>query len=164
MYRQFSIEKIKNLINIGQDAKKAGQTEEELYYTNDFSLRASTFVQMGYENPDFEVGEIKEYLRIGEPVLDESGECYKPSFNFADHKYENGVSVVTTAWMHSLKSVFFGTYDEKIAKKGVYKVKGFEVPGLGGDDEILICPVDFAKKTKINTRAGLEKAVKKLGM
>ena len=67
MYRQFSIEKIKNLIKIGQDAKKAGHTEEELYYTNDFSLRASTFVQMGYENPDFEVGEIKGVKYLSTP-------------------------------------------------------------------------------------------------
>lgn len=54
---------------------------------------------------NFEIGEIREYYRIGEPRCDGHG-CYLPSYNFAEDRPENGVSVVTTAWLNSFKSVF----------------------------------------------------------
>lgn len=162
-YNQFRYEYIKKLILAGQKAAKEGTTLEELIYATDYSASAFEFVSMGFENPEYELGEIKEFYRIGEPIIDECG-CYESSWNFADDCKENGVSVVTTKWLHSLKSVFFNTTDEKIASRGVYKIRGFVVPGRGGDDETLICPMDWAEKTKIKTRAGLEKAVKKIGM
>ena len=162
-YNQFSFEKIKKLIAEGQEAAKKYNTEEEMAYATNYSLAEYEFVSMGFNNPDFVVGEIKEFYRIGEPIQDGYG-CYKSSWNFAEDRPEAGVSVVTTAWLHSMKSVFFNTTDEKIRLRGIYKIKGFVVPGVGGDDEILICPMDWAEKTRICTRSGLEKAVKEIGM
>lgn len=159
-YNKYSIKKIKEFVAQGQEAAKKGWTKEELAYNTDCPLCATRFLVMGFNNPTFSVGEIREFYRIGEPADDGSG-CYKPSYNYADDVPENGVSVVTSAWLNSVKSVFFGTTDEKIQARGVYKIRGFVVPGCGGGDEILICPMDWAEKTKIRTRAGLEKAVKK---
>ena len=68
--------------------------------------------------------------------------------------------MVTTAWLNSMKSVFFGSTDEHIKTRGVYKIKGFALPTTGGDDETLIVPLDLAEKTRIRTRNGLAKAVK----
>lgn len=82
-----------------------------------------------------------------------------PSYNFAEDRPEDGVSVVTAAWLNSFKSVFFNTTDENISKRGVYKIKGFSLPGTGGDNETMICPMDWAVKTDIKTREDLEKAV-----
>lgn len=99
----------------------------------------------------------KEFYRIGEPKMNYN--CYSPSFNFAENKPEEGVSVVTTEWLQSLKSIFFGTDDATLKRRGVYKIKGFVI-GFGGDDEPLIYPTDFAEKlTKCNKKT-LEKLVK----
>ena len=54
---------------------------------------------------------------------------------------------------------FFGTTDEELKAEGVYKIRGFELPGCGGDDEKMIKPIDWAEKTDIVTREGLEAAV-----
>lgn len=162
-YNQFNYTYIKKLIKKGQEHAKQYATEEELVYNTDYSLSEYEFIAMGFFNPDFVPGQIQEFYRIGEPHKDEFDGSYKPSWNFAEDRPENGVSVVTTAWLHSLKSVFFNTTDENIAARGVYKIKGFIIPNRGGDDEILICPMDWAVKTRIRTRAGLEKAVKKIG-
>lgn len=161
-YNQYSFETIKKLINIGKKYANKYNDINELIYNTDYDNSQLEFIAIGFENPDFEP-EIKEFYRIGEPITNEYG-CYKPSYNFAEERYENGVSVVTTAWLCSMKSVFFNTTDEKIAKVGVYKLTGFALPSVGGDDELLIMPLDWAEKTRIRTRAGLEKVVKKVGM
>ena len=161
-YNQYSFETIKKLINIGKKYASKYNDIDELMYDNDYEINQLEFIAIGFENPDFEP-EIKEFYRIGEPITNEYG-CYKSSYNFAEERYENGVSVVTTAWLCSMKSVFFNTTDEKIAKSGVYKLTGFALPCAGGDDELLIVPLDWAEKTRIRTRAGLGKAVKKVGM
>ncbi len=163
-YNQYSYGKIKNLIATGQEAARKGLREEELVRNSSFSLPEFEFVMIGLENPDFVPGEIQYFYRIGEPRMDVTGSCYVNSYNYADDRPENGVSVVTTEWLNNLKSVFFGTSDDDIKNRGVYKIKGFVVPGCGGDDEILICPMDWAEKTRIRTRAGLARAVKKIGM
>lgn len=158
-YNQYSYGTIKRLIEVGQTAKKEGKTEYDLYDLIGSPAEAE-FVFMGFENPDYEMGQVKEFYRIGEPKDDGHG-CYLPSYNSAEEKWEIGVSVVTTAWLNSMKSVFFNTTDEKIAERGVYKIKGFVLPNAGGDGETLICPMDWAVKTRIKTRNGLLKAVKK---
>lgn len=162
-YNQYSYNYIKKLISAGQEAAKKGWTTEELAYNTNYDLSEFEFVSMGFSNPDFIPGEIREFYRIGEPDIDMGG-TYQNSYNFADDRRENGVSVVTTAWLNSMKSVFFNTTDEKIAARGVYKIRGFAVPGCGGDDETLICPMGWAEKTKIRTRSGLARAVKSIGM
>lgn len=162
-YNQYSYNYIKKLIAAGQAAAKKGSTLEELAYSSDYSEKEWIFTGMGFENPDFVPGEIREFYRIGEPVVDTDG-TYRNSYNFADDRRENGVSVVTTAWLNSMKSVFFNTTDEKIAARGAYKIRGFVVPGCGGDDETLICPMGWAEKTKIRTRSGLARAVREIGM
>lgn len=162
-YNQYSYNKIKKLIAAGQEAAQKGMTEEEFVYNSDYTPSEYEFVAIGFNYPDFVPGEIKTFYRIGKPAEDTDG-TYKNSWNHADDKRESGVSVVTTAWLNSMKSVFFNTTDEKIAARGVYKIKGFAIPSKGGDDETLICPMDFAEKTRIRTRAGLANAVKKAGM
>lgn len=159
-YNQYSFEYIKRLIEKGQQLREKYATVNELVYSTDYSLCEFQFVQMGFENPDF-TPELGTFYRIGEPVESDSG-CYKSSWNFAEDRPEDGVSVATTAWLNSMKSVFFNTTDEKIAARGVYKIRGFIVPGCGGDDEILICPMDWAEKTRIRTRNGLSRAVRRL--
>ena len=111
-------------------------------------------------NPNFEPI-IGEFYRIGEPRENGYGK-YKPSWNYAEDRPEDGVSVVTSAWLNSMKSVFFNTTDENIEKRGVYKIRGFALPSSGGDGETLICPLDWAEKTRIRTRDGLERAVKRI--
>lgn len=159
-YNQYSLNFVKKLIARGQKAAKEYDKLDDFLYNIDFDFGEEKFLTMGFKNPDFDVDsiEIKEYYRIGEPVLGADGK-YKNSYNFAEERPEVGVSVVTTAWLHSLKSIFFGTDDDKIASKGVYKIKGFAVPNVGGDDETLIIPMDFAEKTDIKSRDELERVV-----
>lgn len=156
-FNQYSIETIKKYIALGA-TKREMDKDSFLYWAADYPLSVIPFIELGYQYPDFEP-EIKEYYRIGCPISD-GDNYYRNSFNFADDKYEEGISVVTTKWLHSLKSVFFGSSDEDIKAKGVYKIKGFALPQTGGDDELLIIPMDWAVKTRIRTRSGLEKAVK----
>lgn len=161
-YNQYSLNYIKKLIARGQKAAKEFDNVQDFLFSADFDFGEEEFLTIGFKNPDFDIDsiEIKEYYRIGEPVLSTDG-TYKNSYNFAEERPEAGVSVATTAWLHNLKSIFFGADDDKIASKGVYKIKGFEVPNVGGDDETLIIPMDFAEKTDITSRDELEKAVKK---
>lgn len=155
-FNQYSIEQIKGYIALGA-AKRDMDRRSFLYWATDYPLEAVQFIEIGYEHPDFEP-EIKEYYRIGCPISDRN-DCYRNSFNFAEDRYEEGISVVTEKWLHSMKSVFFGTSDEDIKAKGVYKIKDFALPTAGGDDETLIVPMDWAIKTRIRTRKGLERVV-----
>ena len=156
-FNQYSIEDIKKYIALGAE-KKDMDRQSFLFWVADYSLNAIPFIEIGYQNPDF-IPEIKEYYRIGCPIND-GNNYYKNSFNFAEDRYEDGISVVTLKCLHSFKSVFFGGSDEDIKAKGVYKIKGFALPAKGGDSETLIIPMDWAVKTIIRTRNGLEKAVK----
>lgn len=157
-YNQYDIEQIKDFIKIGKKAHEEGLSMEHVIYEYADSPDEAMFVGFGYDYPDFEPV-IKEYYRISEPEI--SYGAYKNSYNHAEDRPEEGVSVVTKKWLNSLKSVFFGTTDDDLKAKGVYKIKGFELPCAGGDDEILICPMDWAEKTRIRTKEGLRKAVKK---
>ncbi len=163
-YNQYPLNHIKKLIAKGQEATTEFDNIDSFLYNIDCDFDEVEFLGLGFKNPDFDVDsiEIKEYYRIGEPTLNYGG-TYQHSYNFAEERPEAGVSVVTTGWLHSLKSIFFGTDNAKIESKGVYKIKGFAIPNVGGDDEILIIPMDFAEKTDIKTRDNeLEKAVAKL--
>ena len=157
-YNEYSFSRIKRFIEKGKKERKEGKDEVELAYTAS-SLGEFEFLKLGYDNPGFEPI-IGEFYRIGEPREDGYGK-YKPSWNYAEDRPEDGVSVVTSAWLKSMKSVFFNTTDENIEKRGVYKIRGFALPSSGGDEETLICPLDWAEKTRIRTRDGLERAVKK---
>lgn len=157
-YNEFSFEKIKKLVKEGQEAATKYDTLVELLYSRDFGFTEWEYISLGFENPTWEIGEIKTFYRIGEPLIDDGG-AYRNSYNHAADRPEKGVSVVTTEWLHSLKSVFFGTSDDKIEARGVYKIRGFELPTCGGDDEKLIKPIDWAEKTAIVTREGLAAAV-----
>lgn len=162
-YNEYSFEKIKKLIAEGRAAAMKGQSMMDFLYSTDYKLQEYRFAAMGFENVDFIPGEIREFYRIGEPIIDEGG-CYKNSYNYKDNRPENGVSVVTTKWLDSITSIFFGTSDDIIAKRGIYKIRGFIIPGSGGDGEPLICPMGWAEKTRIRTRAGLYRAVKRIGL
>lgn len=158
VFNQYSLNKIKKLISKGQEAYKDGLTLDDLARMSSFG--EYEFYEIGFENPDYTVPTPRWFYRIGEPIEDGYG-SYKYSYNFCADERERGISVVTTDWLQSLKSIFFGTSDDIIAAKGVYKVYGFELPYRGGDDEPLICPLDWAVKTRIRSRYGLYKAVKK---
>lgn len=161
-YNEYNINAIRKLIEKGKKYRTQYDTEEEMLRKENIHFAEYRFIKLGFEYPTFNP-QPRLFYRIGEPLVDE-GNCYMPSFNFAEDRREDGVSVVTTEWLHSLKSIFFGTYDEKIKEKGVYKIYGFSLPDTGGDDEILIVPLQWAEKTKIQTRNGLEIAVKKIGL
>lgn len=158
-YNEYSFEKIKEFIAEGQRAFLNYRSLEELLYSADYSLREWEYIELGFKNPDWTIGEAETFYRIGEPVLDKNMGCYKSSYNYADDRPECGVSVVTSSWLHSMKSIFFGTSDEDIQKKGVYKITGFKLPCTGGDGEIMVKPLEWAEKTRIRTRKGLEKVV-----
>lgn len=161
-YNQYSLKTIRRLVKEGAEASRKFRTVEEMIVNSDYSLGELEFVCIGFHNPDFVPGEAEVFYRIGEPRLNRMDGCYARSYNYVEDRPESGVSVVTTGWLRSMKSVFFGATDDKIADRGVWKVKGLRLPSSGGDDEILIIPVDWAEKTRIKTRAGLERAVKKL--
>ncbi len=164
-YNSYSFESIKKLWKMAKDfSERRLTTEEEInelcekgYTDMDAICIVTSFVTLN----QFDTIEEKEYYRIGEPRIDEYGPCYLHSFNFADDKRESGVSVATTGWLNSMKSVFFGAHDnDKLRARGVYKIKGVII-GFGGDDEPLIYPTDWAEKTRIRTLAGLRKVLEK---
>lgn len=157
-YNEYNLSQIKKMIERGKKFRKQFDTEDEMLYNVDLNFYEYRFVLIGFDFPDFEP-KVEEFYRIGEPAIDDSG-CYKSSWNYAEDHREDGVSVVTTAWLNSMKSVFFGSDDETLRIRGVYKIKGFALPTTGGDDEVLIVPLDWAEKTRIRTRNGLAKAVK----
>lgn len=157
-YNEYPFSRIERFIEKGKKAREEEKNEAELAYMAS-SLGEFEFMKLGYDNPNFEPI-IGEFYRIGEPREDGYGK-YKPSWNYAEDRPEDGVSVVTSAWLNSMKSVFFNTTDENIEKRGVYKIRGFALPSSGGDEETLICPLDWAEKTRIRTRDGLERAVER---
>ncbi len=157
-YNQYSFNYIKKLIQIGKKLAEDYNSFDDVMYATDYNMEELKFIAMGFKNPDF-IPEIGTFYRIGEPRQDGYA-AYKSSWNFSEDRAEDGVSVVTTAWLNSMKSVFFNTTDEKIKSAGVYKIMGFALPSVGGDDETIICPLDWAIKTKIRTRNGLKKAVR----
>lgn len=148
---------------IASEGKNFDTTIEEMIYNDEFEMweidsNAIEFVKMGYEGRT--LPEEKTYYRIGEPRINHYNGTYYNSHNFADDKQESGISVVTTEWLQSLKSVFFGAHnDDTLKARGIYKIRGIQI-GIGGDGEPLIYAVDWAEKTRIRTYAGLEKAVK----
>lgn len=101
--------------------------------------------------------EIKTYYRIGEPQIDDCGNFYKPSYNFADQKYEYGISVVTKSWLNSLKSVFWNA-ELRCKTHGIYSFRGVQI-GVGGDDEPVVMPIEWAKKERIHSISGLKKLI-----
>ena len=101
---------------------------------------------------------VRNYYRIGEPRIAPAGCLYAPSYNFADEKYENGVSAISIGWLHSLKSVFWNA-DERAKTHGVWKISGIQL-SAGGDDEPVIYPLGWADKTKLRSVSGIEKALK----
>lgn len=157
-YNEYDYETIKRLVSEGQKAAKEYNSISDFLYVSDYTLSEWEYVSLGFEYPDWEMGGINTYYRIGEPAIDRDGR-YANSYNHADDRPEAGVSVVTIEWLHSFKSVFFGSDDEAIKRRGVYQIKGFELPHTGGDSEVLIRPMDWAKKANINTREELEYAV-----
>ncbi len=153
-----TLEIFKNLLAVGATAEKEGYTMDQLLYSNNFSMQEWDIVAIGYENPDYNPVEIKDFYRIGEPRTDIYGNI-KNSWNYADDKAEKGVSVVTLEWLHSLKSVFFNAA-EKIKNRGVYKISGILLPYNGGDGEPLIYPIGIAEKMRARSVSGLEKLIK----
>ena len=154
-YDAYGIKSITKLYKIGKECAEQNlnayeviEKLEELGYN---VLEAIKIVNAGMKYGDRLTLEEKTWYRIGEPIVELYGDYYKPSYNYADDRPEEGISVITKKWMNSLKSVFFGAHDdEKIAAKGVYKIKGVQI-GFGGDDEPLIYATDWAEKTSIKT-------------
>lgn len=164
-YNGYSGKTVKRLFEIGKDCEQKGMTVAEvvdrlaeLKFTNDEAYNIA-FAGMKYGDRITAIEE-KTWYRIGEPAIDYYSDCYKNSYNYADERPEEGISVINTEWLHSLKSVFFGAHDDdKLKSRGVYRIKGVQI-GFGGDDEPIIYATDWAEKTRIRTFAGLEKAVK----
>lgn len=142
---------IKTLFNIGKNASNECEMLEnaELRGYNTASDSVTILLYAGYRSkttgfiPTFNT---EKFYRIGEPVIDIYSGLYMPSFNFATQKKELGVSVISKEWLHNLKSVFFGS-KEKIKIKGIWEIKGVAI-AKGGDDEPLIFPLEYAKRTK----------------
>ncbi|MFA6851259.1 MAG: hypothetical protein WCS30_13025 [Selenomonadaceae bacterium] len=128
---------------------------ENDYPMSDWAIAEAT-LKYGKEILPFEE---KEFYRIGEPVFDYAEENYRGSWNFAEDRREDGISVVTEDWLHSIKSTFFGIDNDSLKAKGIYKIKGFVI-GFGGDDEPVIIATAFAEKMKIYSKKSLEKLVK----
>ena len=163
-YDGYGIKSITKLYNFGKVCAESGISDHEmidkLYDMGYTDVEAVKIVSAGATYGDKIDIEEKTYYRIGEPIKEIYGDYYKPSYNFADDRPEDGISVVTESWLNSLKSVFFGAHDDcKIATKGVYKIKGVQI-SIGGDDEPLIYATDWAEKTNIKTFDDLMKAVK----
>lgn len=163
-YNGYSGKVIKQLFEIGRDCEQKGMTTSEvvdrLAELGFGSDEAYDIAIAGMKYGDRITIEEKIWYRVGEPAFDWHGDCYKSSYNYADERPEDGISVVTIEWLHSLKSVFFGAHDDdKLKNRGVYRIKGIQI-GFGGDDEPVIYATDWAEKTRIRTFTGLEKAVK----
>lgn len=163
-YNGYSGKTVKRLFELGKEYEQKGMTTSEvincLAELGFESDEACEIAFAGMKYGDRIAIEEKNWYRIGEPAIDWYGDCYKNSYNYADERPEEGISVVTSKWLHSLKSVFFGAHDDATLKsRGVYRIKGVQI-GFGGDDEPVIYATDWAERTKIRTFAGLEKAVK----
>ena len=162
-YESYSIKMLAKIRERAQDLLQRGVTLTE--YLNSVDIFAygeekAMLLEAFMKNPELKAEE-RVFFRIGEPTLKRGAFQYAPSTNFAEQKSETGVSVVTPAWLNSLKSVFFGAHDDsKLAARGVYAIKGVVI-GYGGDGEPLIYPTAWAKKTRIKTYDDLERAVAK---
>lgn len=64
-YNEFRFEKIKELVKEGQDAATKYDTLHELIYSQDFGFAELEYIAMGFENPDWEIGEIKSHPLVG---------------------------------------------------------------------------------------------------
>ncbi len=169
-YNCYSINTIKNTYDLGVKFNEKYADEDNLefsykelyrYELPEYPLQLAAFFKAGFykEKIDFEP---KTWFRIGEPRVCWEGNYYEHSHNFAEDRAERGVSVISSEWLHSFKSVFFGAHDnDKLCARGIYKIKGILV-GTGGDGEPVIYPTSWAEKTKIRSFLGLEKAVIKL--
>lgn len=169
-YNSYSVRTIGKLFDIGRQLRKENKDIDNYY--DEWEDRVSDIVRFvgpdelelvgfAYDNPSIKAEE-REYYRIGEPQLNMGG-YYSKSHNFANDTPESGVSVITSKWLNSVKSIFFGAHDDDVLKsKGVYKIKGILV-GYGGDDEPVIYPTDYAYRTNITTYEELEQAVKQSG-
>lgn len=157
-YNEYSKKTMLKLIDTGKQLINKYNNITELVYGEDFELNELRFIELGFKNPEWKP-EFGSFYRIGEPIIDSWGQCYRHSWNYAEDCPESGVSVVTSRWLCSFKSVFFGAGDEDLKKKGVYKITGLILPAKGGDDEPLIIPCDWAEKTEICTFAELKEAV-----
>jgi hypothetical protein len=156
-YNAYSIESIRKIYSIGKSCKSIEEVVDKM---NGKSLDAIMIAEAGMKYGDSITIEEKTWYRIGEPAVNVYEACYKNSYNFADDCPEDGVSVVTESWLDSVKAVFFGAHDnDKLASRGIYEIKGVMI-GFGGDDEPLIYPTDWAKKTKVKTLNGLKKLIK----
>lgn len=145
-YNGYNIETLKKYYETGKKYSNINEMEYSENFSDDQAYQFACFGCNGAEI-DFTV---KKYIRIGEPVV--LYDCYMPSWNFANDKREKGVSVVTENWLKSLKSVFFNISNETLKTRGVYEIEGIAIAN-GGDDETLIYPTNWAKKTNIKSRS-----------
>lgn len=159
-YNGYSVGMITKLFEIGKQHLGAYATLDAVEkIANPADPWAQAIVEAGERFGD-EIDKLEEktYYRIGEPRICHMNDVYYPSHNFAEDRNELGVSVATEAWLHNLKSVFFGAA-EGCKTKGVWEIKGVLI-GFGGDDEPLIVPTDWAKKTRVRSLSGLAKLVR----
>lgn len=157
-----------NVIKKYIEKGKTINDENELtgYFDNIFNGTISseycyTALENGFYSNNPNIGKEVTAYRIGEPRFDCFENEYLPSNNFAADRKEYGVSICTTKWFKSLKSIFFGIYDDKLKARGVYRVTGVII-GFGGDDEPLLYLTKHPVKTRIRTTDGLIKAVREI--
>lgn len=162
-YNSWNLENIKRIYEFAKELhglsvyEQYDRLPEKYAMDSDAATLMSAFTDAIDHNLDLTL-EVKDFYRIGEPRMNYDG-TYRPSWNYADNKPELGISVVTSEWLDSFKAIFFGAHDdEKLATRGIYKIKGVQIT-TGGDDEPLIYAMDWAEKTKIRTLEGLRKAV-----
>lgn len=112
-YDAWGINSINKFMKIGIECRESGMSEPEcvhhaVYELNVEGSEAITFVASGYRyGSEFYPAKIKTWYRIGEPRQDIYNGAYHNSYNFAEDKPEDGVSVISESWLHSTKSIFF---------------------------------------------------------
>lgn len=157
-YNEYSHQKIKNLIERGQKKPMGNESNDGSISLENISVHEGHFMELGVSFPDFKIGEIREYYRLGVTAVEDGR--YMPSYDFLSGKPEYGVAVLTSAWMDGLSKSFYGITDSMLVSRGVYKIKGWTLPVRGKCGELLVVPMDWAVKTDIRTVEELEQAVR----
>lgn len=159
IYQVCSIDTLKKAAEIGKTSGSESEVYERLMSADIDCDDTVTIAKAAFDG--FEIDfTIKNWYRIGEPRVSYYVNKYVPSHNFAEDRQERGISVVSESWLHSLKGIFFNLSNEKLRARGVWEIEGFQI-GTGSDNEPIIFPTNWAKKTKVYSVSGIIKLLKK---
>lgn len=89
----------------GRKSQRKNENNDGSIGLKDNSAHEVHFMELGVSFPDFEIGEIREYYRLGVTAVEDGR--YRPSYDFLSGKPEYGVAVLTSAWMDGLSKSFW---------------------------------------------------------